>query len=286
MGSLYNYVSLEIKKLLYQYIKDTNLSLLNYSFKSFFNDVVEINNIKVVQHHFTNKKIEGMTIIDKYGISISYEKTSPIIKRNFTLCHELGHYILNHGGCYFAESVDSLENRLEQEANIFSAVLLMPDIVLLSKIYYRCDSFYEVQNSLEVSKQSLIFRLSNLFREHYLDNDKEIKKVIESYINGENSAIMLLFHDIKEQIINEFNQYRPSLENRVKNVIKKTGFVTSQEIPELLKQDNWDSLKQNNLNLKIWLVYNKGKSIAYVWDKNKMSENVARKKAELQLLLT
>lgn len=73
MSSLYNYVSSEVKKLLYQYIKDMSLSLLNYSFKYFFNHTVETNNIKVVKHHFTNKKIEGMTIIDKYGISSMFE---------------------------------------------------------------------------------------------------------------------------------------------------------------------------------------------------------------------
>lgn len=161
----------------------------------------------------------------------------------------------------------------------------MPDIVLLSKIYYRCDSFYKVQNSLEVSKQSLTFRLSNLFREHYPDNDNDIKKVIESYINGENSSIILLFHEIKERIINEFNKYRPYLENILKNVISKTGFATSHEYPELLNQENWEIVKNSSGNLKVWLVYDKGKSIAYVWDQNKLSEIEARKKAELQLLL-
>jgi len=30
---------------------------------------------------------------------------------------------------------------LARDANIFSAVVLMPDIALLSKIYYSCDSF-------------------------------------------------------------------------------------------------------------------------------------------------
>ena len=56
------------------------------------------------------------------------------MKQNFTLCHELGHFILEHEGNYFAESIDNQESLLEREANIFSAIVLMPDIVLLSKI--------------------------------------------------------------------------------------------------------------------------------------------------------
>ena len=74
-----------------------------------------------------------MTVIDELGISFSYEKNNPIVKQNFTLCHELGHFVLNHNGTCFVESVDNHESLLEREANIFSAVVLMPDIVLLSK---------------------------------------------------------------------------------------------------------------------------------------------------------
>ena len=57
--------------------------------------------------------------------------------------HELGHFILQHDGNYFTESIDNQENLLEREANIFSAVVLMPDIVLLSKIYYSFDTFFD-----------------------------------------------------------------------------------------------------------------------------------------------
>ena len=56
---------------------------------------------KVINHHFSNSKIEGLTIIDVLGNSISYEKT--IQKQNFTIYHELGHIILNHEGSYFTE---------------------------------------------------------------------------------------------------------------------------------------------------------------------------------------
>lgn len=77
-----------------------------------------------MSHHFTNRKIEGLTIIDQNGISFSYERDNPKVKQNFTLCHELVHFILNHSGTCFTESADNQENVLEREANIFSAVVL------------------------------------------------------------------------------------------------------------------------------------------------------------------
>ena len=226
-----------------------------------------------------------MTVVDELGTSFSYERDNPKVKQNFTLCHELGHYILKHDGNYFAESIDNQENLLEREANIFSAVVLMPDIVLLSKIYYSCDTFQQVQNSLEVSKQALFFRLLDLLREYYSDNDSEIKQAVETYIEGKNAYIFRLFHDIRKQIIEEFHQFQPSLINQVKQRVSKVGFTTSLEYPDLLNQDNWKAIKASSINLKTWLIYNKGKSIAYVWDKEKFSDEEARKKAEIQLLL-
>ena len=285
MDELYTRVSNATKQVLYQYMKDNDISFRNYNFNQFFHYCVQAHRIKVSSHHFSNRKIEGLTVVDGLGTSFSYERDNPKVKQNFTLCHELGHFILKHDGNYFAESIDNQENSIEREANVFSAVVLMPDIVLLSKIYYSCDTFYQVQNSLEVSKQALFYRLSDFLREHYSDNEIEVTQAIESYIEGKNSSIFRLFHDIREQIIEEFNQFQPSLINQVKQGVRKVGFVTSLEYPDLLNQDNWKAIKDNNVNLKTWLVYNQGKSIAYVWDKEKYSDKEARKKAELQLLL-
>lgn len=285
MDELYTRISKSTKHVLYQYMKDNDISLLNYNFNYFFQHCIQEYQIQVISHHFSNHKIEGLTVIDELGISFSYEKDNPIAKQNFTLCHELGHFILKHEGTYFAESIDNQESLLEREANIFSAIVLMPDIVLLSKIYYSCDTFYQVQNSLEVSKQALFFRLLDFLREYYSDNDSEIKQAVETYIEGNNASIYRLFHDIREQIIEEFHQFQPSLINQVKQRVSKLGFTTSQEYPDLLNQDNWKAIKEESINLKTWLIYNKGKSIAYVWDKEKFSDEEARKKAELQLLL-
>ena len=165
-----------------------------------------------------------MTVVDELGNSFSYERDNLKVKQNFTLCHELGHFILKHNGNYFAESIDNQENLLEREANIFSAVVLMPDI--LSKIYYSCDTFYQVQNSLEVSKQALFFRLLDFLREYYPYKDSEIKQAVEAYIEGKNDSIFRLFHDIREKIIEEFNQFQPSLINQVKQRVRKVGFTT------------------------------------------------------------
>ena len=285
MDELYTRVSSATKQVLYQHMKDNVTSLVNYSFNYFFKYCIQENQIQVISHHFSNHKIEGLTVADELGISFSYERDNPKVKQNFTLCHELGHFILKHSGSYFAESVDNQEDILEREANIFSAVVLMPDIVLLSKIYYNYETFQRVQNSLVVSKQALFFRLLDFLREYYHDKDSEIKQAVETYIEGNNASIFRLFHDIREQIIEEFHQFQPSLINQVKQRVSKLGFTTSQEYPDLLNQDNWKAIKEENINLKTWLIYNKGKSIAYVWDKEKFSDEEARKKAEIQLLL-
>jgi len=285
LDELYIRISKSTKHVLYQYMKNNDISLLNYNFNYFFQHCIQKNQIQVISHHFSNHKIEGLTVADELGVSFSYERENPKVKQNFTLCHELGHFILKHNGNYFAESIDNQENLLEREANIFSAVVLMPDIVLLSKIYYNCETFKQVQNSLEVSKQALFFRLLDFLREYYPDKDSEIKQAVEAYIEGKNSSIFRLFHDIREQIIEEFNQFKPSLINQVKQRVRKVGFTTSLEYPDLLNQDNWKAIKASSINIKTWLVYNKGKSIAYVWNKEKFSDEEAKKKAELQLLL-
>lgn len=271
--------------MLYQFMKDQSISLLDYRFDHYFQFCIQEYDIQVLPHHFSNHKIEGLTVVDELGTSFSYERDNPKVKQNFTICHELGHFILKHDGNYFAESIDNQENLIEHEANIFSAVVLMPDIVLLSKIYYSYETFHQVQNSLEVSKQALCFRLLDFLREYYPGKDSEIKQAIESYIEGKSSSIFRLFHDIREQIIEEFHQFQPSLIYQIKQSVSKVGFTTSLEYPELLNQENWKVIKESSVNLKTWLVYNKGKSIAYVWDKEKFSDEEARKKAELQLLL-
>jgi hypothetical protein len=284
LDELYSRVSKITKQALYSFMKEENISTLNYHFHYYFDHCIHENNIQVISHHLSNHKIEGLTVIDNLGTSFSYEQDNPVTKRHFTLCHELGHFILKHDGSYFTESVDNQESILEREANVFSAIVLMPDIVLLSKIYYACDSFQKVKEDLEVSKQALYFRLIDLLRVYQVDTESSIKQAVDEYLDGQNASLHNYFHQLKEMLIEEFNQYQPTLIARLKRRLKKTNFVTSQELPELLDQTRWDEIRAVK-KFKVWLVYNKGKSLAYVWDSNKLSETEARRKANLELLV-
>ena len=284
MNELYTRVSSETKQVLYRFLRDNDISLLNYNFTYFFRYCIQKNKIRVISHHFSNHKIEGLTIIDELGTSFSDEKDSPVTKRHFTLCHELGHFILKHDGSYFTESIDNQESILEREANIFSAIVLMPDIVLLSKIYYSCDSFQKVKEDLEVSKQALYFRLVDLLRVYGVDTESAIKHAIEEYLEGQNTSLHQYFHKIKEIVIAEYNRYHPTLLEVIEEKMKQTSFVTSQQLPELLDQSRWDEIRKIK-RFKVWLIYNKGKSLAYVWDSEKLSETEARRRADLKLLV-
>ena len=161
----------------------------------------------------------------------------------------------------------------------------MPDIVLLTKIYYSCDSFKHIQNSLDVSKQALFFRLLDLLREYYPEQESTIKQAIDAYIDGQNAPLLLFFHSIRERIIKDFNDYQTSLIKKIEQSVRQRGFVTSQEYPELLNQEIWKTIKIYFDNLRVWPIYDRGKSIAYVWDKNKLTSKEAKQKAELKLLL-
>lgn len=283
MDELYSRISVTTKQVLYPFMKEEKISILNYHFRNYFEHCINENQIQVIGHHFSNHKIEGLTIIDELGISFSYEIDHPVTKRHFTLCHELGHFILKHEGSCFTESVDYQESLLEREANIFSAIILMPDIVLLSKIYYSCDSFRKIKEDLEVSSQALYFRLIDLLRVYQVSNESTIKEVVAEYLEGQNTSLRNYFHQIKETLIAEFNQYQIPLSARLKKKMKQTNFVTSQELPELLDQSRWNEIREIK-HFRVWLVYNKGKSLAYVWDSEKLSEIEARKKANLELL--
>ena len=68
LDELFTRVSSITKHMLYQYMKDNDISLLNYNFNYFFQHCVQKYQIQVISHNFSNHKIEGLTVIDEQAL--------------------------------------------------------------------------------------------------------------------------------------------------------------------------------------------------------------------------
>ncbi|MDU1468080.1 hypothetical protein QM414_10460 [Streptococcus mitis] len=96
---------------------------------------------------------------------------------------------------------------------------------------------------------------------YFLNEKDKIRQAIEEYEGQQNTSIHNLFHNKKEQLIEEFNQYSLSLKTQIQDRIVNHGVVSSQELPDLLDQNKWTELKECIDNLIIWLIYIKGNQL-------------------------
>lgn len=87
-------------------------------------------------------------------------------RQRFTLAHELGHFVLEHG-----EKSDDSETLYRQnghtdpveiEANNFAAELLMPETAISILIKEGYTNISDLAGWFEVSEQAMYFRLKNL----------------------------------------------------------------------------------------------------------------------------
>ena len=145
MRDVYTRVTQIAREQLYQFMKDNQVSPMNYHFHYYFDDCIQKFGIKVMEHHFTNRKIEGLTMIDEDGISISYESQNPQVKQNFTKCHELGHYILGHSGKQFTQlsskkdTVEEINAALKKAAEgELKGIMGYNELPLVSRDYNGC----------------------------------------------------------------------------------------------------------------------------------------------------
>ncbi len=114
----------------------------------------------------------GQTVI---GINAFHSPT----RQNFTIAHELGHFVLKHHGEFFVDRKGRMINRdyksglgidpIEREANAFAAELLMPEEDLVEILTDRNldvedeDEIQEIAEKFGVSRQAMTYRIANLF---------------------------------------------------------------------------------------------------------------------------
>lgn len=285
LENTFSKISSVVKSQLYPFIKLRELSLLSYTYEDFFDYIVKKNGIKVLGHHFSKRKIDGLTLIDSQGgVSLSYEKENPITRQNFTKCHELGHFLLGHQGSVFTELKNNQDTPEEVEANYFSACVLMPDIVLLSKIYYKLLSFQDVASSLLVSAEALNIRLLDLFSYLLTGCRKWFQQAISLYQSGNNKEILELFRRVHDTIVSDYNAYEPRPQDKLSYLLDQKAFVADDELAELI-DDNFRRFISSK-KFGTWAYYDRGKTIFYAWNKEKLTEKEAYQKAKTKYYLS
>lgn len=280
MQRIYFNVWSRVKQTLYPFMKLNKVHPLYYTFQDYFNYEVDKKNILVIPHHI-RIDIAGFNINDDV-LTISYQDSDSITRQNFTKCHELGHILLHHSGRVFTDFHD--DSLQEREANFYSAFLLMPDIVLLTKIFYQQMAFQEVEAALQVSGQALKTRLTDFLNFELDINRLSAKQIVEDYLTRKNKHIVGYFDQVKDYIISDYNEFEPSALDKFNHLINQSNFISDIDLPELADTQFTSLIKQCYPKFKIWGLYDKEQSISYAWNPKQVTEVEAKRHAKLLLI--
>ncbi len=111
-------------------------------------------------------KASGQFFFDEEQPIIEYNPSEHNVRQRFTIAHELGHFVLEHGPA-FRDSVENFNlstwNPKEIAANRFAAEILMPEDAVEYLIHKEKEySPNEMALAFEVSPVAMRYRLKNL----------------------------------------------------------------------------------------------------------------------------
>ncbi len=101
------------------------------------------------------------------GVPVCTVRNTDVLQRQrFTLAHELGHFVLNHGGGFRDNSASfNIYNydQREVDANQFAAELLMPKLAIEHILaHHDAQTVPTLAELFNVSQQAMTYRLKNL----------------------------------------------------------------------------------------------------------------------------
>ena len=109
----------------------------------------------------------------------------------------------------------------------------MPDIVLLTKIFYQQMAFQEVETALQVSGQALKTRLTDFLNFELDINRLSAKQIVEDYLTRKNKHIIDYFDQVKDYIISDYNEFEPSTLEKFNHLMNQVNFISDIDLPEL-----------------------------------------------------
>lgn len=126
------------------------------------------------------------------GPIVLYDSKTNPARLNFSLAHEVSHYILDHqqyGGQVLPQLIDSKgytedDLTIEREANFGASMLLLNDVALQRRIE-EVISFHALSIRYGISYQALRIRLLNFLVFNYNFSYNTAKKTVALYEDGE-----------------------------------------------------------------------------------------------------
>ena len=156
----------------------------------------------------------------------------------------------------------------------------MPDIVLLTKIFYQKKTFQETKLELKVSTQAFELRLNELLIHQGNIPSNTAQKLVKSYITGFNKPITKVFASLKDKIIAEYENICIDDIDKFKILINTNGFITQLEIPSL-SDLKFQKTIQALQNIEVKTYYNQGFTVFYSWHTDFFTEDESLRKAKL-----
>lgn len=123
--------------------------------------------------------ISGVLVVSNGKGAIGYNPGHPLVRRRFTIAHELGHFVLHKDKPLFVDEISRFtvmkrdgrsatgDDHREREANAFAASILMPKHIL-EREFYECwfnltdeDALRTLASKFQVSMQAMSIRLAN-----------------------------------------------------------------------------------------------------------------------------
>lgn len=157
-------------------IKKNNWLICSYADYCAFKQIDQVDLVKELP--------DGFTILDKNGnYLICFNQNNNKHRNRFTICHEIGHIVLHH--IYRGE-------KLEKEANMFSARILMP-MLLIKELEIKSPD--KLVTLCDVSIESATFRLKrfNLIKNRmkFYTNRREVDllKQLTPFIQKERNVL-------------------------------------------------------------------------------------------------
>lgn len=125
-------------------------------------ELIDFLNIEIIETDLGIKTL-GMYRTIKRNKFIFLNNNLDYIEKKFILAHELGHAVLHSSvNCFFLENNSFfVKNKIEREANEFSAELLIDDVELKDLL---CSSYTTAQIAalMEVPESLILYKLKNL----------------------------------------------------------------------------------------------------------------------------